>query len=433
MSVIVAGLASPWVLLLVLPTLVGFAWGCRVFLASSRTLKRLDGTTRSPIFAHFSVLFSGLSTIRAYNKQEMMLNGALDMVDVNTRVCLIFEAISRWLGFTVDLIVTLLVFSTALLCVYLSGSGGAVGLALSYMTMLSAGLQWAVRLSAELESHMTSVERILEYKNLPPEGHPGRIQPPQEWPTTGKMEFKHLRARYREHLEDVLNGINISIPSCQKIGRTGSGKSSLFLTMFRLLEPYQGHIELDGVNCSDLRLSDLRAKLSIIPQEPVLFTETLRYNIDPMHLYTDQQIMDVLSIVQLDDMVREQLPDGLDTHMAEQGSNFSVGESQLICVARALLHSSKILLVDEATSSVDPLTDLLIQKVLREKFKDRTVLTIAHRLQTILDCDKILVLSSGKVVEFDAPKILLSKNPNVDPTAVFALMYREAQKHNKHS
>ncbi|ETO36694.1 ATP-binding cassette protein [Reticulomyxa filosa] len=293
---------------------------------------------------------------------------------------------------------------------------------------------------------------------------------------------KEKKKRYRDHLGDVLSDINVSFAANEKIGvvgRTGSGKSSLFLTLFRLLEPYQGHIEINKMNCNELSLFDLRSQLSIIPQDPVLFTETLRYNIDPLELHTDEEIMDVLDIVQMRDMVQKLLKDGLNTLMSEHGSNFSAGEAQLICVARALLHKSKILLVDEATSNVDPVTDMLIQSVLRQKFHNRTVLTIAHRLvlltlsshifficfctnkkkkngtenkysnnvthmytfravsvlikirvhclqQTILDSDRIMVLDKGKVVEFDTPHNLLNKTESdTDGPAIFRHMLRQ--------
>ena len=199
----------------------------------------------------------------------------------------------------------------------------------------------------------------------------------------------------------------------------------MFLTFFRLLEACDGYISIDGVKTCDLPLAQLRCSLSIIPQDPVLFSETIRYNIDPFNNYTDSQVLDALSIVKLDKMILN-LPNGLQTMMSEHGSNFSVGESQLICVARALLKKSKILLIDEATASVDPNTDMLIQKILKERFKSKTVLTIAHRIQTILDCDKILVLKSGKVVEFDTPNNLLAKDVKSDKNAVFAAMYQQA-------
>ena len=467
MVVVTAGLASPFVLLLILPCLFVFVWVVKMFIASSRDMKRLDGTTRSPIFALFGIIYAGLPTIRSFDNESMMLERGLQMIDINTRVSLMFEAISRWLGFTLDVIATFLTGGTAFLCVYLASESNfdssSVGLVLSYMITLSAALQWAVRQSAELENFMTSTERVVEYKKLQSEqqlademmkklkkddkdddDHDsngdnkmkvkiGNGSGSNNWPSNGNIELSGLHAKYREHLDFVLNDVCLNIDSKSKIGivgRTGSGKSSLFLTFFRLLEPCDGYISIDGVKTRDLPLAEVRRGLSIIPQDPVLFSETIRYNIDPFNNYTDSEIVDALSIVKLDKMILG-LPNGLQTMMSEHGSNFSVGEAQLICVARALLKKSRILLIDEATASVDPNTDMLIQKILKERFKDQTVLTIAHRLQTILDCDKILVLKSGKVVEFDSPTNLLAKDPKVDKNAVFASMYQQAMQATK--
>ena len=319
------------------------------------------------------------------------------------------------------------------------------------MISLASYLQWAVRQSAETENYMTSVERIVEYKDIQSEetlsllkyknkelsetdaNNKKMIDVPDNWPANGKIEIKNLYARYRDHLDFVLKDINITINSHEKIGivgRTGSGKSSLFLSFFRLLEAYSGCIIIDDININNLKLNCLRSKLSIIPQSAVLFSETIRYNIDPFNEYSDAKILNALKIVKLDELVLS-LPQGLNTMMSEHGSNFSVGESQLICVARALLKESTILLVDEATSSVDPNTDILIQNILKTKFKNRTVLTIAHRLQTVLDCDRILVLKSGIVKEFDTPKNLLAKDWKNDDNAVFAKMYEESIKASK--
>ena len=458
MTIFSAAIASPFVLILMLPCAFVFRYAAKMYLSSSRAIKRLDGKTRSPIFALFSTVYDGLPTIRAFDNCSIMLEHGLNMIDINTRMQLMFEAVGRWLGVRLDFTTSLLTISTCFISVYMSYnvnnsnnndafiqisvSPASIGLVLSYLITSSVYLQWAVKLTATTENFMTSTERILEYKNLTPEkGYETNnnknnvnmnmnmnINIPQNWPHSGKVEIKNLCAKYREHLDLVLKNINLTINSNEKIGivgRTGSGKSSLFLTFFRILESCSGGIFIDGIDTKNVGLERLRSSISIIPQDPVLFSETIRYNIDPFEEYTNDDVFNVLKIVNLYDMIVS-LPNGLNTHMAENGSNFSVGEAQLICVARALLNKETcLLLVDEGTSSVDPNTDNLIQKILKEKFENKTVLTIAHRIQTILHCDKIVVMESGTVVEFDTPKNLLNKDDN-DQTALFKKMYKQA-------
>jgi len=312
-------------------------------------------------------------------------------------------------------------FSTAILSVAVRDrlSPASAALGLMYAINLTSLFQWGVRQSAESENFMTSAERIEEYSQLPrEEGYDDPLdQPPvpANWPSRGEIVFRDYYLRYRPELPPVLKGLTLTIPAGSKVGfcgRTGAGKSSTFQAVFRLVsrDSTSGTIFIDGININNVGLATLRSRLSIIPQSPVLFSNTLRYNLDCLNEYSDAQIWEALDAVQLKRMVKS-LPKKLSTMMSEGGSNFSVGEAQLICVARALLKPSKILLVDEATANVDKHTDELIQSVIREKFSDRTVLTIAHRLNTIIDNDYVCVLDAGRVVEFDSPQNLLS-NPN---------------------
>jgi ABC-type multidrug transport system ATPase subunit len=279
--------------------------------------------------------------------------------------------------------------------------------------MMTGLLQWGMKQSGQLENQMTSVERVVEYSNLKAEPNTGDRVVPQ-WPTHGKIHFKDVSLRYSPLDPYVLKHLSFEISSGEKIGivgRTGAGKSSLVSVFFRLA-PVEGDLFIDGVNTKTLTLESLRAKISIIPQEPVLFSGTIRYNLDPFDEYQDPQLWEALDEVELKSVVAD-LPSGLSSKVSEGGVNFSVGQRQLLCLARAVVRMNKILILDEATANVDPQTDELIQGTIRRKFRGCTVLTIAHRLHTVMDCDKILVMEDGSVAEFDHPYTLLSNDSGV--------------------
>lgn len=283
---------------------------------------------------------------------------------------------------------------------------------------LTGMLQWGMRQSTELENQMTSVERVIEYTNVEQERElesklPNK-KPPKSWPERGKIEFVKVYLKYNLNEPPVLKNLNFSIKSKEKIGivgRTGAGKSSLIAALFQLTDT-EGAILIDDINICNIGLHELRSKISIIPQEPILFSGTLRKNLDPFDEYDDLQLWRALEDVKLKEAV-EDLAGGLSSKISEGGSNFSVGQRQLICLARAIIRRNKILILDEATANVDPQTDELIQATIREKFFDCTVLTIAHRLHTIIDSDRILVIDAGCVVEFDDPHVLLQNEKGV--------------------
>lgn len=292
-------------------------------------------------------------------------------------------------------------------------TGSQLGLAISSALVLSGSFQWGVRQSTELESQMTSVGRIQEYSELPEEppaeSEPDK-KPSADWPAKGRIEFQGVTLRYFENEEPVLKNLTFTINEREKVGivgRTGAGKSSMIAVLFRLTET-DGSVIIDGIDTKTLGLADLRKKISIIPQEPILFNGPVRRNLDPFSEYNDEQLWKSLAQVQLKDVVMD-LPGGLDAKLNEGGSNFSVGQRQLICLARAVLRENRILILDEATANVDPETDKFIQKTIRSAFNDCTVLTIAHRLNTIMDSDKVLVLDAGKLKEFGEPHKLLSE------------------------
>lgn len=306
-----------------------------------------------------------------------------------------------------------------LLAKYSNMSASDIGLSLTTCVQLLGMLQWGIRQSTETENLMTSVERLLEYTKLDEEPKNGSDS--KSWPENGDIQFKEVNFSY-DGIKDVLKNINLEIKSGEKIGivgRTGAGKSSLTSCLFRLRELRSGKIMIGNKNIGELNLRTLRRGITVIPQEPMLISESIRENLDPYGEYSDEECWDVLSTVQLKDSVSK-LDGKLGFKITSGGANFSIGERQLFCLARALLKKTKILLVDEATANVDPETDSIIQKIIRKEFHDCTTLTIAHRLNTIVDSDKVLVLDSGEVREYATPADLLD-----DKNSVFHKMASE--------
>uniref|UniRef100_A0A8C0FK66 Multidrug resistance-associated protein 4 n=1 Tax=Bubo bubo TaxID=30461 RepID=A0A8C0FK66_BUBBB len=411
--VAVAVAVIPWILIPLIPLFILFIFLRRYFLDTSRDIKRLESTTRSPVFSHLSSSLQGLWTIRALKAEERFQKLFDAHQDLHSEAWFLFLTTSRWFAVRLDAICAIFVIVVAFGSLLLAKTlnAGQVGLALSYAITLMGTFQWGVRQSAEVENLMISVERVMEYTELEKEAPwETNKHPPPEWPSQGMIAFENVNFTYSLDGPLVLRHLSVLIKPKEKVGivgRTGAGKSSLIAALFRLAEP-EGRIWIDKYLTSELGLHDLRKKISIIPQEPVLFTGTMRKNLDPFNEYTDEELWNALEEVQLKEVV-EDLPNKMEMQLAESGSNFSVGQRQLVCLARAVLKKNRILIIDEATANVDPRTDEFIQKTIREKFAHCTVLTIAHRLNTIIDSDRIMVLDAGRLKEYGEPYILLQE------------------------
>jgi ATP-binding cassette subfamily C (CFTR/MRP) protein 1 len=379
-------------------------------------MQRLDAVSRSPIYAHFSESLAGVETIRAYNLKSAFAISSDKKVDVNHRAYFTLKMANEWLAQRLDIIGATIVFLTAILAITRRDvvSVSLAALTLSEALDVTLFLKAAVTSGAMFETRFNSVERLSAYWDLTQE-KPSEIEdnkPSDDWPYDGEIEFDDIWMRYRPDLDPVLKGVSFVVKPGDKVGivgRTGSGKSSLIVTLFRLVEPYQGTITLDGINILDLGLNDVRSRIAAIPQDPVLFSGTVRTNLDPYDRHSDAEIWEALSHVSLKGVVAG-LDSGLSSDVAENGDNFSVGQRQLLCVARALLRQPKVLVADEATASVDSETDSLIQKTIRREFKHCTVITIAHRINTILDSTKVLVMDGGVVAEYDSVPTLMGRS-----------------------
>ncbi|XP_012271250.1 multidrug resistance-associated protein 1 isoform X2 [Orussus abietinus] len=414
-TLVVISIMTPTFTLVIFPLALVNYFIQRFYVATSRQLKRMESISRSPIYSHFGESVTGAQTIRAFGVQERFIKESESRVDFN-QVCYYPSIIAnRWLAIRLEMVGNMIIFFAALFAVFNRDNmtAGNVGLSLSYALQITQTLNWLVRMSSDVETNIVAVERIKEYSETTQEA-PWELPdnaPPENWPSEGRVEFNDVQVRYREGLELVLNGLTFRVNGGEKVGivgRTGAGKSSLTLSLFRIIEMANGKILIDDVDVSKLGLHTLRSRLTIIPQDPVLFSGTLRLNLDPFDRYSDDQVWKALENAHLKGFIKG-LPSGLSHEVSEGGDNLSIGQRQLICLARALLRKTKILVLDEATAAVDLETDDLIQRTIREEFKDCTILTIAHRLNTILDSDRVIVLDKGRIVEFDPPETLLQK------------------------
>ncbi|TMS35379.1 hypothetical protein L596_002794 [Steinernema carpocapsae] len=427
-TLLIIVISTPIFAVVIIPLAIIYVISLRFYVPTSRQLKRLESVNRSPIYSHFSESVQGAASIRAFGKVDEFCQMSADNVDRFVRVKYQNLVANRWLAVRLEFIGNCVVLFAALFGAFSNYwgfpvSAGLIGLSISYALNITEVLNFAVRQVSELETNIVSVERLKEYSETPIEAD--WIVPdssvPKGWPIDGQIDLVGYSTRYRPGLDLVVKNLQIRMKKGEKIGivgRTGAGKSSLALALFRMIEPAEGQIVIDGIDVSKIGLHDLRGNLTIIPQDPVLFSGTLRFN---FVRYSDDQIWSALELAHLKTFTQS-LDSGLDYVITEGGENISVGQRQLVCLARALLRRSKVLVLDEATAAVDLATDALIQETIRKEFRNSSVLTIAHRLKTILDYDRVLVLDKGEMKEFDTPQALLS-----DTTSTFYSMASDAK------
>ncbi|ORX88370.1 P-loop containing nucleoside triphosphate hydrolase protein [Basidiobolus meristosporus CBS 931.73] len=418
--VVVISVITPQFLYAVVAIIFVYVIIAKLYLHTSRDLKRLESVTRSPIYTQFGETLTGVSTIRAFGEEKRFLNDGYSKIDVHLRTFIYLWAANRWLSSRVDIAGGFVAFFTALFLLQEDVDPNLAGLSLNYALNFTDHILWCVRFYSVNEINMSSVERVQEYVAIEQEP-PAVIEserPPREWPSKGGISVKNLVMQYAADQPPVIRDISFDVYPGEKIGivgRTGAGKSTLAMAFFRFLEPASGTILIDGVDICKLGVQDLRSNLTIIPQDPVLFTGTIRSNLDPFSQRTDEELWMALKRVRLLESGGEAGKKieriDLESPVSENGSNFSQGQRQLLALARALLKQSKLIILDEATASVDFETDAKIQKTIRNEFKESTLLCIAHRLRTIIDYDRIIVMDHGKLVEYDMPYNLIQ---NVD-------------------
>ncbi|KAJ4954047.1 hypothetical protein NE237_030879 [Protea cynaroides] len=397
--------------------MLGTSYVQRYYLASARELIRINGTTKAPVMNYAAETSLGVVTIRAFDMMGNFFQNYLKLIDMDAKLFFHSNAAMEWLVIRIEVLQNLTLFTIALLLVLLPQgvvAPGFVGLSLTYALSLTTTQVFTSRWYSNLANYVVSVERIKQFMHIPPE--PPAIvddkRPPSSWPSQGRIDLLDLKIKYRPNAPLVLKGISCTIKEGTRVGvvgRTGSGKTTLISALFRLVEPVGGRILIDGLDICSIGLKDLRMKLSIIPQEPALFKGSIRTNLDPLGLYSDNEIWEAIEKCQLKSTVLS-LPNLLDSSVSDEGENWSAGQRQLFCLGRVLLKRNRILVLDEATASIDSATDAVVQRVIRQEFSSCTVVTVAHRVPTVIDSDMVMVLSYGKLVEFDEPSKLMEVN-----------------------
>ncbi|RDX54457.1 multidrug resistance-associated ABC transporter [Lentinus brumalis] len=414
----------PYLGIIFAPMIVLYYVAALYYRRSSVEMKRLDSLLRSILYASYSETLTGLSTVRAYHAQHRFVVKSEDGLDFENRAYYMTIAIQRWLGVRLDLLGNILILGIGLFAAGFrkSTDPSKIGVVMSYTLSITQMFSTMVSTYAQNEQNFNAVERILYYTELPSEGAATTPNdPPPSWPEAGAIEFKDVEMAYRPGLPPVLKGVSFEVKPGEKVGivgRTGAGKSSLLQALFRIVNVQKGVIEIDGRNIADMGLDVLRGRLALVPQDSILFQGTLRDNLDPQHSRTDAELIDSLKRAGL--LPKEGPVDpvteakfSLDSTVSDEGTNYSAGEKQLLALCRALVKNSRIIVLDEATSSVDVETDSKVQRTIQAEFSSSTLLCIAHRLNTIVYYDRILVMDAGQVAEFDTPLDLFDKEDSI--------------------
>ncbi|CAG9861545.1 unnamed protein product [Phyllotreta striolata] len=432
--IILSSIIEPYLLIVDGLLLFVFYFIRIVYVETSRNFKRIEAITQSPMYSHMTATMTGLTTIRAFSAQRMLIAQFDKLQDIHSSAWFLYMAsgtcFAQWIDFICQVFIACAIFT--ILSVSHKLHGGDIGLIITQYLCLMSNFQWGVRQWTEMDNNMTSVERILEYTKIETEPAREKIRTALgDWPEDGRIEFRNVSMRYDPSENYVIRNLSFKVRPGEKVGivgRTGAGKSSTIAALFQLY-PLEGSIFIDNVDTTKMPLHVVRSKISIIPQSPFLFTGTMRENLDPLCEYPDDVLWTALEDVDMSEEL-EELPGGLSSMVSEDGNNFSVGQRQLVCLARALIRKNTILVLDEATANIDPHTDALIQTTIQEKFSHCTILCIAHRLRTVMDADKILVMDEGTVAEYDHPYILLQKKDGilrelVDATGAATAKYLE--------
>ncbi|XP_025407848.1 ATP-binding cassette sub-family C member Sur-like isoform X2 [Sipha flava] len=413
-GIIVNAIITPWFLIIVVPICLVYYTVQKFYRCSSRDLQKLEGNLRSPMITHCNETISGLDTIRAFGKQPWFMSEMINRIDNHTKVFLIISSSNRWLGIALDCLGGAIVFVATMVALitttffYSSISSAMVGLAINYTLLVPVYLNWVVKFFADLEMYLSAVERTDEFATIPIENYRSETIITRAWPSKGNIVLDKVSVKYDESQEPVISNISLHIPPGQKVGicgRTGSGKSSLVMSILNMVPIRDGTIMIDGIDINNVPLQSLRSRISVIPQDVRMFGGTIRQNLDLKNEYSDNEIWSSLRMAQMEETVKLQLG-GLDGVVNNSGDNLSSGQKQLLCLARAILQDNVCLIMDEPTSSVDDETEKKLLEAIKISFNGRTVITIAHRLSTIVDYDRVLILEGGKIIEDTIPSCI---------------------------